>query len=127
MILISMKSFYYLLLILGTCIGAAILFSCHPYLGTHYCLSLMVCSEQVDKRFHRNQNHVGMVVVNKVRKHSLSTLHCLHNHPYISSCSIYLRLAALYVGMVMWDGVEYQGCDNILTCLHTLFTTTFPT
>ena len=40
-----------------------------------------------------------------------------HNHPYISR---YLRLAATYVGMVMWDD---EGCDNIITCLHIVFTT----
>ena len=33
---------------------------------------------------------------------------------YISSCAC-SRYAHTYVGMVMWDGVEYSGCSNILT------------
>ena len=55
---------------------------------------------QVIKRFHRNQKDVGMAVVNK-QGHHYSTLLSYNNHPYISSCSRYLRLAPSYVGMVM--------------------------
>ena len=60
-----------------------------------------------------------MAVVNKLHKQDqhYTTLHCpTYNHPYIDSCSRYLRLAATYVVMV--TSRVHEGERQYTVCIN---------
>ena len=96
----------------------------HAPNGRNYSWLVPFLLRQVIKRFHIED--VGMAVVNIHIQAwiplQLTPYIVTHNHPYTSSCSRYqqVRLAATFVGMVMWQCSVLAVIVFILVCVPCL-------